>query len=58
MRLTDKGQHIGGLVNDLFEGHAIAPKSEGVLQSTGVEDINASLRRMEQYRGKQIRFIY
>ena len=58
VRLTDKGQHIGGLVNDLFEGHAIAPKSEGVLQGTGVEDINASLRRMEQYRGKQIRFIY
>jgi hypothetical protein len=33
-------------------------QSEGVLQGTGVEDINAALRRMEQYWGKQIRFIY
>lgn len=58
VRLTDKGQHIRGLVNDLFEGHAAAMQSEGVLQGTGVEDINAALRRMEQYWGKQIRFIY
>ena len=58
VRLTDKGHHIRGLVNELFEGHAAALQSEGVLQGAGVEDINAALRRMEQYWGKQIRFIY
>jgi len=31
-------------------------QSEGVLH--GTEDINEALRRMEQYWGKQIRFIY
>ena len=58
VRLTDKGQHIRELVHVLFEGHAAALQSEGVLHGTGVEDINGALRRMEQYWGKQIRFIY
>ena len=39
VRLTDKGHHIRGLVNELFEGHAAALQSEGVLQGAGVEDI-------------------
>ena len=58
VRLTDKGQHVRELVHELFEGHADALQSEGVLHGTGVEDINDVLRRMEQYWGKQIRFIY
>ena len=58
VRLTDKGQHVRELVHELFEGHADALQSEGVLHGTGVEDINEALRRMEQYWGKQIRFIY
>ena len=58
VRLTDKGHHIRGLVNELFEGHAAVLQSEEVLQGAGVEDINAALRRIEQYWGKQIRFIY
>jgi hypothetical protein len=33
-------------------------QSEGVLHGTGVEVINEALRRIEQYWGKQIRFIY
>ena len=58
VRLTDKGQHVRELVHELFEGHADAVQSEGVLHGTGVEGINEALRRMEQYWGKQIRFIY
>ena len=58
VRLTDKGQHVRELVHELFEGHADALQSEGVLHGTGVEDINEALPRMEQYWGKQIRFIY
>ena len=58
VRLTDKGQHVRELVHELFEGHADAVQSEGVLYGTGVEGINEALRRMEQYWGKQIRFIY
>jgi hypothetical protein len=46
------------LVHELFEGHADALQSEGVLHGTAVEDINEALRRMEQYWDKQIRFIY
>ena len=49
VRLTDKGQHVRELVHELFEGHADALQSEGVLHGTGVEDINEALRRMEQY---------
>ena len=56
--LTDKGQHVRELVHELFEGHADALQSEGVLHGTGVEVINEALRRIEQYWGKQIRFIY
>ena len=48
VRLTDKEQHIGGLVVDLFEGHAAALQSVAVLQGTGGENISAALRRMEQ----------
>ena len=58
VRLTDKGQHVRELVHELFEGHPDALQSEGVLHGTGVEDINEALRIMEQYWGKQIRFIY
>jgi DNA-binding MarR family transcriptional regulator len=57
-RLTYKGQHVREFVHELFEGHADALQSEGVLHGTAVEDINEALRRMEQYWGKQIRFIY
>jgi DNA-binding MarR family transcriptional regulator len=56
--LTAKGQHVRELVHELFEGHADALQSEGVLHGTGVEVINEALRRIEQYWGKQIRFIY
>ena len=56
--LTDKGQHVRELVHELFEGHADALQSEGVLHGTGVEDINEALRRIKQYCGKQIRFIH
>ena len=56
VKLTDKGQHVRELVHELFGGHADALQSEGVLH--GTEDINEALRRMEQYWGKQIRFIY
>jgi DNA-binding MarR family transcriptional regulator len=56
--LTDKGQRVRELVHELFEGHADALQSEGVLHGTGVEVINEALRRIEQYWGKQIRFIY
>ena len=48
VRLTDKGQHIRGLLNDLFEGHAAALQSVAVLHGTGGENISAALRRMEQ----------
>ena len=58
VRLTDKGQHVRELVHELFESHADALQPEGVLHGTGVEDVNEALRRMEQYSGKQIRFIY
>lgn len=58
VRLTPKGRNVRDLVSELFARHADALESRGVLGPSGIEDINASLRRVERYWSDQIRYIY
>ena len=58
VRLTEKGQVIRKVVNDLFTKHAGALHKREVLDGEGVEDITDTLRRVERYWTEQIRYIY
>jgi DNA-binding MarR family transcriptional regulator len=58
VRLTDKGRGVHVLVARLFRTHSEGLMDRGVLDQKGVEDITASLRRVERYWTEQIRYIY
>ncbi|WP_420838905.1 MarR family winged helix-turn-helix transcriptional regulator [Aliiroseovarius sediminis] len=58
VRLTEKGRSIRDTVAGLFERHADGLQSRDVLSSTGIEDINGALKRVERYWTDQIRYIY
>lgn len=56
--LTDKGREVRDVVAELFSRHAQGLQSGGVLGAGGIEEINASLKRVERYWSDQIRYIY
>ncbi|SEK50847.1 MarR family winged helix-turn-helix transcriptional regulator [Roseovarius nanhaiticus] len=58
VRLTAKGREIRDVVTDLFGRHAEGLQSNGVLGADGIDQIAASLRRVERYWTDQIRYIY
>ena len=58
VRLTEKGRNIRSIIAALFQRHANGILSREVLGNMRLEDINASLRRMERYWSDQIRYIY
>ena len=58
VRLTEKGRRIRDIVSKLFAAHAEGLEARGVLDHAGIEDISASLRRVERYWTDQIRYIY
>lgn len=58
VRLTDKGENIRLIVEELFSRHAEGLESRGILGPDGIENINTSLRRVERYWSDQIRYIY
>lgn len=58
VRLTEKGRGIRDVVAQLFERHADGLESRGVLGAEGIDQITASLRRVERYWADQIRYIY
>ena len=58
VRLTEKGRNIRTIIAQLFQRHASGILSREVLGNMRLEDINASLRRMERYWSDQIRYIY
>ena len=58
VRLTERGRNIRTIIAQLFQRHASGILSREVLGSMRLEDINASLRRMERYWSDQIRYIY
>lgn len=58
VRLTQQGREIRDTVADLFARHAEGLQSKGVLGPEGLEEITASLKRVERYWTDQIRYIY
>jgi len=58
VRLTDKGRAVHVVVSRLFHKHAEGLVDRGVLDQASMEDIAASLRRVERYWAEQIRYIY
>ena len=58
VRLTEKGCGIRNIIATLFQRHAAGLLGREVLGGMRLEDINASLRRMERYWSDQIRYIY
>jgi DNA-binding MarR family transcriptional regulator len=58
VRLTDRGLTIRRIVGELFQRHADGILSREVTGNIHLNDINASLRRMERYWSDQIRYIY
>jgi DNA-binding MarR family transcriptional regulator len=58
VRLTDKGRRLRDVVARLFQAHAEGIAARAVLDLDGVEQVTASLRRVERYWSDQIRYIY
>jgi DNA-binding MarR family transcriptional regulator len=58
VKLTERGREIRKVMEALFSRHAEGLESRGVLGASGIQDINASLRRVERYWTDQIRYIY
>jgi len=56
--LTPKGRDVRKVLGALFATHAAGLMSKGVLDHKGIDDITASLRRVERYWTEQIRYIY
>ncbi|WP_112312213.1 MarR family winged helix-turn-helix transcriptional regulator [Pseudogemmobacter bohemicus] len=58
VRLTEKGRTLRNQVSDLFRRHAEGLEKRGVIDVSGMDEINTSLRRMERFWTEQIRYIY
>ncbi|WP_431300405.1 MarR family winged helix-turn-helix transcriptional regulator [Tabrizicola sp. BL-A-41-H6] len=58
VRLTEKGRRVRGLLSDLFARHAEAMERRQLIDASGMDDINTSLKRMERFWTEQIRYIY
>ncbi|MBY6135114.1 MarR family winged helix-turn-helix transcriptional regulator [Leisingera sp. XS_AS12] len=58
VRLTPRGREIRDIVSALFARHAEGLEGKDVISSQGIEDITASLKRVERYWSDQIRYIY
>jgi DNA-binding MarR family transcriptional regulator len=58
VRLTDKGLQVRALLSDLFARHADGMERRNLIDTSGMDDINTALRRMERFWGDQIRYIY
>ena len=58
VRLTEKGRRVRGMISDLFARHADGFIKRGLIDASGMEEINQSLKRMERFWSEQIRYIY
>ena len=58
VRLTEKGRQVRGLLSDLFARHAEGMERRGLIDASGMDEINRALRRMERFWTDQIRYIY
>ena len=58
VKLTDKGQNVRNVINELFQKHAEGILGKEVVGIDAMENINMSLRKVERYWTDQIRYIY
>ena len=58
VKLTEKGRHVRGLLSDLFARHSEGMEKRGLIDASGMDEINMSLKRMERFWTEQIRYIY
>ena len=58
VRLTEKGRRLRVMLNDLFARHAEGLERRGIIGTSGIEEINTNLKRMERFWTDQIRYIY
>jgi DNA-binding MarR family transcriptional regulator len=58
VRLTEKGRKVRGQISDLFARHADGIEKRGLVDASGMDEINMSLKRMERFWTEQIRYIY
>ena len=58
VKLTDKGQNVRNIINELFQKHAEGILCKEVVGIDAIENINISLRKVERYWTDQIRYIY
>ncbi len=58
VRLTDEGQAIRKIVAELFKRHARGLIEKRITRWDEVDQVNATLRRIERFWADQIRYIY
>jgi DNA-binding MarR family transcriptional regulator len=58
VRLTPKGRSVRDAVGALFARHADGLQARGQVGTGAVDELNATLRRVERYWTEQIRYIY
>jgi DNA-binding MarR family transcriptional regulator len=58
VRLTEKGREVRGMLSDLFARHAEGIERRALIDASGMDEINMSLKRMERFWTEQIRYIY
>lgn len=58
VRLTEKGRVVRQQLSDLFARHAEGIERRALIDASGMDEINMSLKRMERFWTEQIRYIY
>ncbi len=58
VRLTEKGRNVRAVLSDLFARHAEGMERRSLVDASGMDEINTSLKRMERFWTEQIRYIY
>jgi DNA-binding MarR family transcriptional regulator len=58
VRLTEKGRRVRAILSDLFGRHAEIAEARALFDAAALEDVNATLRRLERFWSDQIRYIY
>jgi DNA-binding MarR family transcriptional regulator len=58
VRLTEKGRRVRGQLSDLFARHAEGLVKRGLVDASGMDQMNTALKRIERYWTEQIRYIY
>ncbi len=58
VKLTEAGRRVRGQLADLFARHAEGIGQRGLIGTSGMDEINTALKRMERFWTEQIRYIY